>query len=241
MTEWIYPFQGRNGSLAITQNFLWCSKKIYIMDNHRAAPWCWAQHIENVKVYSLYHIDAHYDAAPMNVDELRTMPDLKTMSFSDFLALKITSGKTQLFRWDNFIHLTTLSKRWQIEEIFLATHGVGNKLSESIQWEEQNPYEFPSAFPDFLKSYGNDGWLLDIDLDYFFTRASDKTVRFFSEEYVASIFTSIKTAIEQDSVACLTICLSPECCGGWKNAEDICYQLCDVLGLDFRLPESPPI
>jgi len=43
-------------------SFLWQEDKIYIMDNHRAALWCWIHSIRpNIK-YSIFHIDAHHDA-----------------------------------------------------------------------------------------------------------------------------------------------------------------------------------
>ena len=45
MSEWLVPFKGRNRSLSFDQNFLWRKDNIFIMDNHRAALWCWLQHM----------------------------------------------------------------------------------------------------------------------------------------------------------------------------------------------------
>lgn len=59
--EWLVPFRGRNYSGAFTQNFLWKRQNVYVMDNHRAALWCWLQHIDPKQRYSLFHVDQHYD------------------------------------------------------------------------------------------------------------------------------------------------------------------------------------
>ena len=43
--EWLVPFKGRNTSGIYEQNFLWRDGAVYVMDNHRAALWCWIQHL----------------------------------------------------------------------------------------------------------------------------------------------------------------------------------------------------
>ncbi|WP_197422399.1 hypothetical protein, partial [Blastomonas sp. CCH5-E3] len=41
--RWIVPFKGRNNTGVYNQNFVWNDGHLYVMDNHRAAAWCWAQ------------------------------------------------------------------------------------------------------------------------------------------------------------------------------------------------------
>jgi hypothetical protein len=41
--EWIVPFKRRNYSGATHQNFLCRHGNVFVMDNHRAALWCWLQ------------------------------------------------------------------------------------------------------------------------------------------------------------------------------------------------------
>jgi hypothetical protein len=44
--EWPVDFRGRNRSGPYNQNFLWRRDSVYVMDNHRAAFWCWLQRID---------------------------------------------------------------------------------------------------------------------------------------------------------------------------------------------------
>jgi len=43
--SWLVPFTGRNESDVWSQNFVWKKDNIYIMDNHRAALWCWLKQL----------------------------------------------------------------------------------------------------------------------------------------------------------------------------------------------------
>lgn len=42
-------------------NFLFKHDKIYVMDNHLCAGWCWLQHTDLSRKYNFVHIDYHYD------------------------------------------------------------------------------------------------------------------------------------------------------------------------------------
>lgn len=47
------------------------------MDNHRAALWCWLQHIEQGDRVSICHIDKHSDVLSSQLDRwIRLLPDL---------------------------------------------------------------------------------------------------------------------------------------------------------------------
>lgn len=41
--------------------FLWNSDKVYVMDNHLAAAWCWMQKCNEDVRYKFLHIDRHND------------------------------------------------------------------------------------------------------------------------------------------------------------------------------------
>ncbi|MFC3852454.1 UPF0489 family protein [Salinispirillum marinum] len=242
MADWILPFQGRNGSLAVSQNFLWRTENIYIMDNHRAALWCWLQHMSSKSQYGVFHIDAHYDCAgTIRDDEITKLPDLGSITFQDYLDISEIGPdgkKVPLIRWDNYLFLFERLYRSQIAEYFFATHGKGDEPTGATNWEEINMSSLPAMYGEFLHRYGADGWILNIDLDYFFSRQPKDLARLQSEHYISEIFSATRKALDSGLVSCLTICLSPECCGGWEPAEEICYQLCGEIGIDFRLPES---
>ena len=57
--EWLVPFKGRNASGVYNRNFPWRSGTVYVMDNHRAAMWCWLQHVDPGQAHSLFHMDRH--------------------------------------------------------------------------------------------------------------------------------------------------------------------------------------
>lgn len=239
MANWILPFQGRNSSSAVSQNFLWRSDNIYIMDNHRAALWCWLQHMSLKSRYGVFHIDAHYDCGTISEDQITTLPDLGAIKFQEYLniiEIGVNGERVPLIRWDNYLFLFERLYREQIANYFFATHGIGSKPTGSVRWEEVDMSSFPEMYGRFLEEYGADGWIINIDLDYFFTRQPNDFARLQSEHYISEIFSATRKALDSGSVCCLTICLSPECCGGWGPAEEICYQLCDEIGIDFRLP-----
>ena len=59
---WLLPWKERGASGALKDNFLWRSERLYVMDNHRLALWCWFQHIEEWHNWTYVHIDRHFDA-----------------------------------------------------------------------------------------------------------------------------------------------------------------------------------
>lgn len=239
MSNWIYPFKGRNQSLAVGQNFLWNESNIYIMDNHRAALWCWMQHVKSGQNYGLFHIDAHYDAATISPSVISSASNIGSLSFDQFLNLSTTNSSgvsTPIVRWDNYLYLFQETHHSQIAEFFLATHALGTPPPKKPHWEEVHMSHLLNELDDYLNLDGHDGWILNIDLDYFFSHQSNRYFKLQSDHYISEIFRIVGQAVKSKRIACLTICLSPECCGGWSSAETICYQLCDEIGISFRLP-----
>lgn len=211
------------------------------MDNHRAALWCWLKHVAHGTKHGLFHIDAHYDAATVSNEHLENLPDLASISFEDYLSISIPGVMGEavpLIRWDNYLFAFESLYREKIGNFFVATHEIGTPPPDTTHWEEIHMSKLPEQFLDFLTDYGDEGWLLNIDLDYFFSRQPDKLQLIHSESYIQKIFSAIKKHLASGQISCLTISLSPECCGGWEPAEEMCYKLCDELGIDFRLPKN---
>ena len=103
---WLIPFKGRNFSGCYTQNFLWKKDNVYIMDNHRAALWCWFQHISADEKINLLHIDKHTDTLQSRLKEwVNACPDLWTIKLEEYLSFiheKDAGQDVPLFRWDNY-------------------------------------------------------------------------------------------------------------------------------------------
>ena len=240
MNEWILPFQGRNKSGPVTQNFLWRSNNIYIMDNHRAALWCWLQHISTELKYRVFHIDAHYDCArTISDNEIKKLPDLSSLSFQDYLGITEDwkGKKVPLIRWDNYLYLFNKLYFKQVSDSYFATHRINEPPSDEFYSGDINIDILVKKYSDLLAQESSDKWIINIDLDYFFSRQPSVYARLQSEHYLSELFFTTKRAVDSGAVCCLTISLSPECCGGWESAEKMCYQLCEQLSLEFRLPE----
>ena len=57
--ETIYKNEILSKSGCCNVNFLVHDNKIYVMDNHLCASWCWEQKINPAYHYGIFHIDRH--------------------------------------------------------------------------------------------------------------------------------------------------------------------------------------
>jgi len=236
--NWLAPFKGRQRSEESDQNFLWRhkSKSIYIMDNHRAALWCWLQHLEEHKKYDLFHIDRHYDTlSSPNNEWLSHVPDLREISIQNYLAIeqKTASEHFPLIRWDNYLSIFFELYGKQVEEYIFATHKEGHEPKWE-NWVRAPLWDVPDNLERWLSGSKNK-WILNIDLDYFFC-GWENYRRMLSDEYAQAVFEVVQKKYEDGTIEVLTIALSPEYCGGWEPAEHLCQKLCDIMGLKFALP-----
>lgn len=240
-SSWLVPFKGRNHSGATKQNFLWKEGNVYIMDNHRAALWCWIQEIALTNRVNLLHIDEHYDALCSQIDEWKaSLPELRDISIEDYLALEYDSelGTVPVIRWDNYLSLFLNCFPEQVGKLILATHEVGDKpLAPHAMYPRH--WCLPNNIEHWL-SDGNDHWLVNVDLDYFFCDQDNQRKLMFSDDYISAVFGAIRRCREAGRIACITLCLTPdeEYTGGWPQVEELCTRACAILGVDFELPKE---
>ena len=241
-TDWLLPFLGRNTSLSTAMNFLFRQGNIYVMDNHRAALWCWMQHITPKKRYSLFHIDAHYDTRSVNgASWLSSVPDLASLSLADYLAFGTERAGTEnwpLISWDNYLSLFFEKYPTLLSECFLATHQMGDQPEATVKYEHMIPRVFSESFPSFLTDYSSDGWILNLDIDYFFCKSGDDYIPMFSDAFMDRFIEAIAEVVRRQQLLCMTIALSPECCGGWRASEEMCSRIASKLGINFQLPRT---
>lgn len=243
MSDWLVPFRGREHSTALRLNFLWATDldqgRVYIMDNHRAAMWCWLRHLPPANTSDqplhLLHVDRHYDAlcSPRDLACLRQAGNPADLSIQQYLDVGYESdflATIPLFRWDNYLGLFMSTHRERVGDWYMATHGQG-RPPEGVEFLECLPWHFPAFTP-----LRQGQWLLNVDLDYFFRKGPQGYGLLFSREYVRDFFSPLAALLRQGRGQCLTISLSPECCGGWANAEELLALACAGLGLDFQLP-----
>lgn len=244
-------------SFAVDAIFLWKSDNhpIYVMDNHLCATWCWLQECDFHSSYNFMHIDQHSDLAspgdPSIISFLRENPHV---SFKEYKALTIEKMNYPFFKWDNYIRACQyLFPNWFSVNMF-CTQEI-NDFRESILGYKRFPiYSInyidvckeltqyinePSENLSPLDENWKNKWILNIDLDFFWT---DYKIKLLDDEFIRDLARRINNAI--DNIEVITIALSPDCVGGremkerWANAFkalDIFKEEIDGLG-DFTTP-----
>jgi hypothetical protein len=233
LSPWIQTFSGR-GDLPMNVSFLWRHENFYIMDNHLAAVWCWIQHRCSLETHSVLHIDAHFDtnvATQSIAVASANLRSLRTLSFAEYQALHIDSsdGPTQVFRWDNYLTIYQKLVSSLINEWIFSTHNLG--IPPNFKVKNVPPVEL-LGFLCQLPAKGKN-WILNLDLDFFRSSGGDR----FPAQQRRAVFEKIRDLNETSKSSVVTIALSPECCGSWESAEELCYEACSVFDLPFRLPD----
>ncbi len=217
--KFLIPLKSRGLSTSSHDNVLIETGKkdnVFIMDNHRLALWCWFSKMKKEKRYNLYHIDAHPDMSESALLHFRH--DLWTMTLSEYREAWQPNINEPLFRWDNYVEVFLQKYPENVGATFSATHHLGSAKSLSI---DVRPYDLVKSLSSIFsgESYVNDfNYIVNLDLDYFFSAAPQKT-QLFSDELIESVSKSIKLGLDSGLIEILTISLSPECCGSWEKAE----------------------
>jgi hypothetical protein len=240
--NWLLPFAGRNESYVWNLNFLWKKDNIYIMDNHLVALWCWLKEINLSDKYKLLHIDRHYDTA----NDGRYLPSVKlenlfNITLDEYFSLSYSSPngeKYPVFQHDNYMWPLFPGNGSPVTEFIFATHN-DDEPPDFDEYYKIAPWDLLDMgwrFKDLQQK-----WIVNIDLDYFFhdffRQNEPKDIRLFSDQYIERVFSSIRYHHQQGRITVLTIALSPEFCGGWNNAEQLCSTICKIMDVPFNLPE----
>ena len=240
--EWLVKFKGRNASGAYNQNFLWRSGNVYVMDNHRAAMWCWLQHVDPQTAHSLFHIDRHTDTLQSRMDEwLAHLPPSWDLTIDEYLNHSYVydnAGSTiPVIRWDNYLSIYLALFGQNISSCYFATHDDGDKPNHNGAmfvdiWDV--PFNL-----DYWLSAQNRPWIMNIDLDYFFCDGEeDRAQRMLSSAYIDRCIDVVRQKIEDGTIAVTTIALTPSdnFTGGWEPSEEMATRVLSRLGIDFKLP-----
>ena len=236
---------------------LWQNDKVYVMDNHLSAAWCWLQSCDPKMKYNFMHIDMHYDLLRcFSIEDLQPLRDNPHMPYKDFLNLnrsRDSGNKTNLFRWDNYIMAAYyLQPDWFHTNIFL-THGEGE--SDNLQIIEKNPLDMDFWINQYIGEpseslsgiNGDDNelpWIVNLDLDVFYTK-DYPYVQLFSDEFIRLIAQILND--NMPNIQVLTIALSPDCLGGrdlmekWDNSFRILKIMSEKIEClkDFPFPDKP--
>ncbi len=238
----LIPFKGKSNSGAYKLNLLFNEGKIYIMDNHLAASWCWLQKIDYSKQYNLLHIDRHYDLLNSQTDwwveEMgRQNINIRDNSIEEILSLTYnhadmpTRDRFPVFRWDNYITILNRLYPNLLSACLFATQNDGDIIDE-LEISEVTPWDLQENLSYWLTEGSNGNkWIVNLDIDYFFCDNNDKYFQLFDDAFVKRIAEEIKASLK--NVEVLTIALSPELCGGWDEAERIAKIFIDKLKIQW--------
>jgi len=237
----LIPFKGQNTSTDYNLNILYQSGKTFIMDNHLAASWCWLQKIDIEKQYNLLHIDRHYDLLESQIDLWidaiqKQNIDLKTISITDLLAIKYQVKEMSIyetfpiFRWDNYITIFNRLYPNIIALNIFTTHKDGD-APENIKINDLDIYELQENLSYWINTNNEHKWIVNLDIDYFFTDYDEKRFQFLTDEYILKIAEEIKKS--WNNIEVLTIALSPEFCGGWDNAIRVTKLITNYLNITW--------
>jgi hypothetical protein len=243
--EWIVPFKGRNLSGVYNQNFLCRQGRVYVMDNHRAALWCWNQEINLCGPHSIIHIDRHTDALGSQLDVwLKNLPDLsdKISSYLD-ATYDIGCMSVPVIRWDNYLSIYVNQFRQSLGQLLLCTHGEGDIPKHEASRD--------IALWDLLENFdsaldcSSGPWIVNVDLDYFFCPTDQCTedgedcvyTQMVSDAYIERVFELIAKGLKDERIGVVTVCLTPtNFTGGWGATEAMANLALRKVGLEFRLP-----
>lgn len=216
MKKYLIPLDTRGFSGPSDDNVLWKEQNIYVMDNHRLALWCWFQEMEKGARYNLLHIDAHPD---LNESALKDFNhDLWQMDLEEYRSTWQSDINLPLFRFDNYLEIFLKKYPESVGLTFSATHHLGSPKGLA---QEVKALDLVKQLKEIFsgKKYINDlSWIVNLDLDYFFSAQPEK-LQLFSDEYIEAIAESLRLGLESGMIKVLTIALSPECCGCWEKAE----------------------
>ncbi len=139
---WLRPWTQRGTSRETRLNLLWQSddRPLYLMDNHRAALWCWRRHLEAGEPYGLGHVDYHWDARAMDpadlqclahewphLDDLQRYDELKSRTREDGVG-----GHEPLVCWDNYFD-ALLHLYPRVAQVHVAVHQSRERMGGAMK------------------------------------------------------------------------------------------------------------
>lgn len=166
--EFLIPFVGRGETGVYGQNLLWRSGNLYVMDNHRAAAWCWSQEIRPPQPHALFHIDRHTDCLEAQLPAwMAALPKGLPSHIQDYLRQPDPQySNVPLIRWDNYLPLYLRLNPGRVSPVYFATHREGNMPSAVTAYELEARELIDNL--EFHVERHSIPWILSLNLDYFF-------------------------------------------------------------------------
>lgn len=210
-------------------------EKVFIMDNHLLAIWCWARKIKNGRKYSIVHIDKHYDLLQSKIEYWKEISDFDTENIKKISPDEMQGLVKKELNWGNYLSIFIVKNINLIEKIITITHKEGDSLENFVKNEKipevrkltenfndevidingSNPTEeFERKMRElasFLSEANNSKIILNVDIDFFF----DDKKQIFTTKQIEEFSQIIKT--HWGKLEIVTIALSPEMCPEGNN------------------------
>jgi UPF0489 domain len=239
MGEWLIAWKERGRSGPVCDSFLWRSDRLYVMDNHRLALWCWWQHLDDDRRgWNFLHVDRHYDALWQRARPWQEHYNPSHRSdLNSFRQAKFPGpdGELDLYRWDVITSALLTLDGNKLHNWAFASAGEGEPLRVP-DLETIIPWDLPARLRWMAKpSEENLCSIIDIDIDYF-THLDDDGLygRVFSDQYLRELGSALGEGLTNNRFGVVTIALSPSTTGSWQLAEELC---CALLEGNPSLPE----
>ena len=179
--SWLIPWTTRGPSGPVADSLLWHHDRLYVMDNHRLALWCWWQHLKESARWTFVHVDRHYDALWLRFNPWREGTTAEHHSSLDaFRTARIVDGtdSLELYRWDTLVSAFWSLHAGVIAEVIFATADEGEdpRIPDSTHLQ---PWSLPNDLA-FLADPNQEGappCIVDVDIDYFAWQTPDGAVR----------------------------------------------------------------
>lgn len=232
MGEWLIKWEKRGRSGPVDDSFLWHCNRLYVMDNHRLALWCWWQHLKNNPYrWDFLHIDRHYDALWQearpwskhhNPQHRLDLSSFRQATFPE------SGVESKLYRWDAITSALKVLDGDKIDSWAFATAGEGAPLSiPESKLQTISPWDLPAHLRWMAGPTENtQPFIVDIDIDYFtHLDYDDRVGQVFSDQYIRELGAAINEGLSNNRFGVVTIALSPTTTGSWELAEELCYVL----------------
>jgi hypothetical protein len=243
--NWLIPWKERGRSASVRDNLLWNHERLYVMDNHRLALWCWWQHLDECEQWDYLHIDRHYDAI---WQEFNPWPANTTaehrQDLNSFRNAVVREGREglQLYRWDTITSALWSLHSSSVQDVVFATADEGDQPAIP-RMQQISPWDLPGYLSHFVAadySPARSG-IVDVDIDYFTRHDLDGAFgQVFSDEYIREIGRHLYTGLSNGRVGVATIALSPETTGSWTLAERVLSILLSPFNEFSEFPMGAP-
>lgn len=220
--EWLIELRERGESMRSGTNFLARLGRVYFMDNHRLAPWCFWQHEEEAERWRMFHIDRHPDAADDKIDWKRAR-DTFQRDLAAYCAA--CDGNQPLFVWDSITRAVYEASPHRFSDVYMSASYEREECPDFVT-DRIDPWHIVHRlwYVVHQNEEGTDRspWWIDLDIDYFVTHDKYPLV---ASDLVRRIGRLVIQGVENEQVRLVTIALSPETSGGWSQTETLLQDL----------------